>query len=1749
MIDNAQSFPFAQRDELWLQLQRQQQQQLLNQQQQHRHQPQVQPQPQPLPQPQPQQLIPPVRSASTLEEVPEADTDDDSPPSQARSAPPEIVNPKPGHRHNISAKLEENVSKIEYSFKKTIEKTDGAAEKSLDEVPTPESAEKPVPEWRRNAPVTSDDSTPPQLSNKDDPQHLPSSPPELPKRLGAVGRTYELEYGNETASSDIEANNSEADFEKDHDANFDSSALPYQWENDPTFKPKTSATRPTSTGHSSVLSFSGLNVEAKEFNPTANPSATFNPAIFSSSSFGLHPERAKPFVPKMFSSSATSTPAAKATPKSTFNANAPAFSPSGFGGSILSKSEFSFSTKGPSFNPTAPSFQPGSSILSSDQSFSSPTSDDSSRIFSNINFADLVEKSNISKAVPIVPLKSGERELHEDETGRLAIGNAKRARRVGDDWDEAPRFAIPSMPVIGSADFSKSIVPGEETDDAQTGGVNEMSSTLILEDDTDEIEDGAPKSDETAQPHNANNHTPETQSRESSDAEDSLIAEQIENKVLLHSLTKDGTEHEASSSPEVRHSSRSITGTNTLSPFAEQFEPIVEQIAPETPPLLERLELKERRASDPILSPPSSAFKSDGDYIDMHVERIGRPISSPPGAKLPSSVRYYDDMEQPTFNEIDAIMQQMNDEGSDFGVEREMERDTQSWPESSLPEEPMTQKLGIQPNFTAPMRSDAPSPSPRRGLLQPTVAVEGDSGSVTHDPFSDGRAAISYESPIHQSPDQVRRQVSDWDDFSSGDEKKILSRAPFVHSHVSQLIKGALLERLNPLEKQLQSIQAALATIPASKSIRHIRSRATMDSDADDEDDDVDTDFHSRGFSRSPIRDRKMEKFRAVVQEVLANHQRSLSPVPAGADLSGIFGALEDFKTTMTQSSSQTLNPEELRAAVSAAILEQKLVESIQSSVSNMIQLDDIKAAVEASMGKQMSAISQSREINQEDSSVMAQLLEKNAEAMARAAEEAEARKSAERREGEAQRLLKLAEEELELFKSSSTDDGQRLRAYEERYKASDVRASEAETLATDLKSKAVALSESNAALKATLEEYRLSHSKWREDIDNANREKEKLAGAFGALKLQADEAIRIRETMRDRLEKLQVDAANASAKLIDERSRWQRADAEHRTRYELLQHRITAESRTRERIETEMERLEVQEREAMKLRHVLDHMQQEKSKMQTDIDNLLAKERENAKIDIHYAHLQKENAKLEELVDSLRNERDEHERTAEKYAREHREAREAGRIEVQRTAMSLQADVEAANHQVNIVRAELEAEVARVRAELDNAKMEIDTAKAKHEIQLEQEADSKRDAIREVIEGKTSALQDQKESFEERLEEMRKQHRRDLDHLIENKNQSETFLREAHGQRQSDMEQLHQRALDQGAEDRERLEANYNSRLALADNRIELLQDKIAHLEQKLDISKSAAHAAVQAAQSAKAPIGQRSATIHPVARNEGGISSQALRESIAVLQDQLQEREVRLEALETELAAVDKSLPEKVRAREVEIGWLRELLGVRIDDLAELVNLLARDDFDREAVRNAAIRIRTGLQMEQHDKERANNGGGSSMSAVPGNLAASLQSFASPRAAQLARVIGEWRNTSATPSRTSPGSQTQPSFLAGLMTPPATSQRRASAASSAAGPSTSLRSSGTRQNKGKGPVGLRPMPPVMTSAEEDDDLESEPPRTPPLLEREAYDQDAETGRFSSGGFYDDEGSTVEGTPRREKERVAPFGGDIVRP
>src|SRR5262249_27214466 len=155
-------------------------------------------------------------------------------------------------------------------------------------------------------------------------------------------------------------------------------------------------------------------------------------------------------------------------------------------------------------------------------------------------------------------------------------------------------------------------------------------------------------------------------------------------------------------------------------------------------------------------------------------------------------------------------------------------------------------------------------------------------------------------------------------------------------------------------------------------------------------------------------------------------------------------------------------------------------------------------------------------------------------------------------------------------------------------------------------------------------------------DIDKAYQDRESVMQTFTTLRLQAEEAIRLRESMRTKIEKLHSDMSDAAAQLAAERTQWQKKEMEHLTQYEVLAARAEAEARTRERFEREMERLEVQEREAMRLRGALEQAR-------------------------------KDNARLEESLSSLKLESTEHQKTADQYAREFKEAREAGRIEVER--------------------------------------------------------------------------------------------------------------------------------------------------------------------------------------------------------------------------------------------------------------------------------------------------------------------------------------------------------------------------------------------------------------------------------------------------------------------------------------------------
>lgn len=204
----------------------------------------------------------------------------------------------------------------------------------------------------------------------------------------------------------------------------------------------------------------------------------------------------------------------------------------------------------------------------------------------------------------------------------------------------------------------------------------------------------------------------------------------------------------------------------------------------------------------------------------------------------------------------------------------------------------------------------------------------------------------------------------------------------------------------------------------------------------------------------------------------------------------------------------------------------------------------------------------------------------------------------------------------------------------------------------------------------------------------------------------------------------------------------------------------------------------------------------------------------------------------------------------------------------------------------------------------------------------------------------------------------------------------------------------------------------------ALAAQRADLQEQKLAQKDEQLrfqaeqiQISREAAQAAVQNArqvlhgQTIAVPTSvspnKKQRTVSSAGSNSGGslrlrpddsnlpirISPQALKESILVLQEQLQQRESRIEELEADLVAFSTSVAncpagqpqsredfETNEARlETEIAWLRELLEVRLADLQDLVKGLDVESFDREAVGDAAVRLKAGLEMEIQERERA--------------------------------------------------------------------------------------------------------------------------------------------------------------------------------
>lgn len=710
-----------------------------------------------------------------------------------------------------------------------------------------------------------------------------------------------------------------------------------------------------------------------------------------------------------------------------------------------------------------------------------------------------------------------------------------------------------------------------------------------------------------------------------------------------------------------------------------------------------------------------------------------------------------------------------------------------------------------------------------------------------------------------------------------------------------------------------------------------------------------------------------------------------------------------------------------------------------------------------------------------------------------RADEEYNRRRESQEVVAELKRLLKLAEEEATRHSEAAEAAETRLLQFKEekipyfeklQFQA-DSLTNERETLQLTL----AELSSKNIVLEGTLDEYRVSSENYKRESETMKQQNKDLLKSIEHLKIRIDDSLNGRQNLREKFDRLQNDMATVVRDVARDQAAWRKREEEQIARYDGLRATYEREVRLREKLEYDVNELEKQEREATKLKFIFGQSQQE-------------------------------NERLEELVANLRLENHELEIKAARFEREFNEARESSRMEIQRTRTSFESDLEAANSQVNIVRAELEAEIARLQTQLDNVKLDADTSRERYEMLLEEANESKANDLAAAAETRTIELREQSNLHERILRDLQEEHARAIRNVTEDHQRSETLLAE---------------------------------RLALSDEKVVHLQDRVHHLEDKLEIANTAARAAAQAAKEAKAGIASSSPVLESTSPSmpyrkdsmvPDKISPQALRESILVLQDQLQHRETRIEELEQELAAVDKEAPNKLREKNTEITWLRELLGVRIDDLQDIINTISKPSFDPNAVRDAAIRLRANLQMQQQEKERSLFGGPSlpSISSI-----ASLT--ASPRSLPLAAAAawGNWRKargrTDSNQSDQTPSkpSNTASAFLSGLLTPPGSNIRQLSRtknngnddATASGSSTTELQppySEGRRPLKAYAPTPMRPLSPLRarqtnSSIDESNGSPSalEPPTTPPLLRKSSYDHDANPTSYDDGIFGED--------------------------
>ena len=1577
---------------------------------------------------------------------------------------PEIASPLPqGHRHNLSESLQKEIDNAEYHLEESIRR-------QLDE---------------------DDEISLQSTVNGDSPMYATN-----PQKMLSVNAIKSGKQ-KQTPTSDLDTNPSVS--------------------GSPTLRNPDAQRRDSismRSTHVAKPSMSKLNVNAQEF--VFDPQKSSTPKMFSFSG-NLEPSAAADLTAN--DGLQTQPKQSEVVSHSRLNVAAPAFMPSVAKNVRIPSKEFSFSSSLPSLKPDAPVFNPNCGQSLGSGSDQSGLESQLPRIFGKLDFSKALKSAKKSKAIPIVRPDSDDHnsDFQEDDEGRIIQGDGrqKRIRRADDDGDSVPVFAIPSQDVISESVPITEIAPQDNVA-ANLEALDDLLSkndTLAppAETATEQLMellnnlDASGASSPLGEPGSISRVEKESESFEFNDTLEAVsfdLARPRSSTPAMSGIKEYGTAdrlphmndtmagNAESSTTENGQNGEEISLTATIQPSEWNADTAIYQSDMDSKHSVSDSKVVSggltasryapRAESPEIVSPPHEGYLSQKDDLSS-------------SARSSSVERYIRDDSidlEPSFQEIDAVMKHLN-EDSEAGVERlkttEMDRSQAQSHSRSATRSPLPVhrgSSGTDDHLYALNQHKIPSSSPNR-LQQPfqylpqrsygsseSAAAELVARSARYSPsYKPAKLdSMALDSPVHRLNNSTHLPVSDWDDvISSTEEAKFQSRSKFFDHRINDLVGAVVREQLKPIEKNLSEMSNSVAQlIGRSSSRRNPRSASAeiMNSDADDEDDD-------RNFTQpraiSPLKERKYEKLKASLLESVANQRKAAND----EEYTKIMETLTDLKASVEQQKSKPV-------ADNKTVVEEAIDRHPRGESAPIVS-------------SRQSATSEKYQLHISGLESMLKIAENRAD------NELKARVVAENVLVDSQRLLRLAEADAAEQRESAEETERSLRDFHDERLQAVQRYTLLETAQVDLQRTISGLNEKNAALEDTLEEYRLSSAQWREEIDEAKTNNSNLDRTIHALKAELEDGIRGRHMLRTKFNSLQEEMTNAARNIARDQSSWRHKEEEHKARHEMQNARLEAEARTRERLELEIERLETQEKEAMKSRFLVDQVQGENSRLIT-------------------------------LVNELRHEHEKARQDSVRYQRELHDARETGRLDIQRVQNAMEADMQKANQELRLVRQDYESVIVRLQTQLEDAQADAGALKSRYELMLEEASESKDEALRTAAEARDAALQEHYRFHEHSLDEMKGLHEQALAAVLERKDH----------------------ALANASEDKRLTELNLRERINVADEKVLHYQDRVIHLEEKLEIAKSAAQAAVQAAQSARA---SPSPTIHrdqvSVSRGSdvnGKISPQALRESILVLQEQLHQRESQIENLEQELASLDKDAPAKMKDRDIEISWLRELLGVRIDDLQDIISTLSQPAYDRDAVKDAAIRLKANLQMEQQEKERATAG----IQTFP-SLASISNLAASPRALPLAAAAawGNWRkgqstfaslsemangSASQTPSRSSPQS-----FLSGLLTPPSTNMRQTPQAAASA---TASRSTSAEYRPLRGYS--TPRQSFSRQGLERSISDQPPPETPQLLRKASYDQDAQSGHYSLDRYVaEDDESTADGNVKAEKEE-GPFGPNI---